>query len=808
RGLAALWLSVLGAGLVAAAAQVVGIAGRDQLGAAGRAVGLTAVTLATLYSSQRLRSHTPVVARVVLHLGLVVGAVTFGAFTGAIGGRWPAIIGVAGGAALPASMWWTLGGSHGRAALRALGAGAALAGLAALTPLPLGVGVAAAGLALMVASRWCPRWSADLEQVAFVLAVAGPIPAGGVPVAYRVGPGTLADLGLRGHVIDWAGPVAGLLGAVALLIWAGRHRSRPAAAIAFIGFAVNGLIGLADSDWSSWVPVTSFATAFLALQLAGRATQRHPFWADVLTPMAWAGRLIGLSLFGPWMVPLVVDVAAHGQRPELAIAPVLLAAGYAVIERRGADVLSMRPVGWLFLGTAVYLSTASVTAAAAVAGAMAVAAAWQRRSVEAIAAASLAWGLGLLAQLVEDPLIAAIPGWVAVLSAVAVLSKRPPLAAIVPLQLAAAVTGIAALAGTTHFSQDVTGLAAASAIGLVAVSWRHVRSLMAAAVPGGFAAVANLQLIAVLDDRVDAGAAIIVAVAGVLVSAIGFAAWVAHRERGADHLVIVGAVVAAAFGVVAAGVDPVWLVALALISGVAAAGISFVRPVYGLGDTAALAALAVASNVGLFGEHETLGWMALLALGVVVGLHGLCLLDWDVARAGGAVAGVSAIRLAVMIPADERITAITEHVGINRTDLTVIGLTALLACAGAVTTRIRPATRSWMTWGPAAGLAGLYLVATIAIADDPASRTLVALTVGGALAAAGAWRRLVAPLLIGTATIVGAVGLVSWQTIRAMPVWAWMAAGGALLIVVAVLLERRSSADEPLTVPRLLSTYR
>ncbi|MCB0969891.1 MAG: hypothetical protein KDB37_23865, partial [Ilumatobacter sp.] len=67
-----------------------------------------------------------------------------------------------------------------------------------------------------------------------------------------------------------------------------------------------------------------------------------------------------------------------------------------------------------------------------------------------------------------------------------------------------------------------------------------------------------------------------------------------------------------------------------------------------------------------------------------------------------------------------------------------------------------------------------------------------AVTFGVTAAAIGAWRRLAAPLVAGTAITAATTFVAMGSDLRAVPTWMWLALGGVALLGIAVLIERTS----------------
>jgi hypothetical protein len=102
----------------------------------------------------------------------------------------------------------------------------------------------------------------------------------------------------------------------------------------------------------------------------------------------------------------------------------------------------------------------------------------------------------------------------------------------------------------------------------------------------------------------------------------------------------------------------------------------------------------------------------------------------------------------------------------------------------------RPAPSSWIAYGPAIALLAATAVAE-RIGGGSSWHSVFAGAVGVIAVVAGGSRRLVAPLLLGTATLVVVVGRESLDTAAGLPTWAWLAAGGTTLIGAAIAMERR-----------------
>ncbi len=257
------------------------------------------------------------------------------------------------------------------------------------------------------------------------------------------------------------------------------------------------------------------------------------------------------------------------------------------------------------------------------------------------------------------------------------------------------------------------------------------------------------------------------------------------------------------------------MVITALLAGVTVCGAGFARPRFGIVDTAALAALGSAVGFGFLAHETTPAWIAMIAVGAAVALHGLCMLDFTIAAGGAAFSLVGTYGLADNLGAPEWVTTTARNMGLSSTDLAVSALVILLAAAGAATALAQRTLSSWTTWGPASATGCGYLLLSIAISQAPDTRLLVALTASIGLVLGGALLRSAAPLVIGTLTVIGAVTVASWSTLQTMPGWVWIGTGGVVLLAVGAIVEGRSrfEGDDPdnaadHTIRRILTSFR
>ena len=146
--------------------------------------------------------------------------------------------------------------------------------------------------------------------------------------------------------------------------------------------------------------------------------------------------------------------------------------------------------------------------------------------------------------------------------------------------------------------------------------------------------------------------------------------------------------------------------------------------------------------------------------------------------------------------------------GVTGSDLAVAATAVVLLAGGALASRLGPWS-SWFTIGPGLGLATGWLLAA-EVGRDVGWSLPLTLATGVLAVGAGGWRRLAAPLVLGTATIATAVVVTAGPRLAELDSWVWLACGGAALIALAVVVERSVGGDDagPVDWRRLRETWR
>jgi len=613
-----------------------------------------------------------------------------------------------------------------------------LAGVAALTGMPLGIGVAAIALVAVVARRDAPAGRLAGVAVAVpLLAVLG---------ALGVGPGTALRLGAGGDVLRWAAPAAGAVAAIVYAVLARRRREVVLAGLAVVASATGAATGLAllrpvatvwfgavgalllgvlavtelprlrrDGYWSPWAARTA-----RAIGLAASATGALVAW-----PLLW------------WLVTPVADVTFGWATAVWAVLA-------AVVARRA-------------------VVTPPVPVTVPVAGAR-------------LAAAAL--GLFAVAEGTGAPR--------AVLVAVAVVVALGVLVRATVVEQVAVTVVTTAVAVTVRTDESVGwGVAAAGVLAVAALVAVLVARRAGPLRTAPVAALATAATVAgaVVWPSIAWSPTFGLALAGLLVVAAG--------RRGPG--VALGLFAAAAATVAGAGVSTAtavgWLLATVVLTGVMVAVDSSPEL-----EAAAITATVVATAFALGQPAAGLVSVAGMAVGGQLALGGVRRRRAEYTSLGALVAAGALVTLPVTSGALAwMLGALAPH-GITGTDVAVAGL-ALGLVAGGMWFRRRQGVNSWIAYGPVLAVAGTHLLTTQA-ATGQVGRVAMAVGVGVVAVAAGGLRRLASPLLGGTALVTASVVLASGHQLASLPVWVWLAVGGLGLLTVAGLIEWRAPADD------------
>lgn len=746
RRTAATWIAATGAFLLVAAASLFVAVRWEDLPDAAKLGVLTAITGAALAGGRSLQASLPATGSVVFHLGAFLVPIDVAAAMLRLDLDWRSFLLVE--ALASTACFSSLAVATRSPVLRwaaAGSAGALAAGVAAVSPIPAPLLLAAAAVAALAAGE---------ERVATAwAAAAGLAPLAGAGVAGAIattrgepGLGVLRELGLSSNE-----PVALLTGLVAagvLSLVAHRDRS--------LIHAFLGLGSLASSALVSWLSVVdrgsvdavAVSVAFLGAELATLAALREPFWRRIAEPLSIA----------------VEAAVAVVTLPMLGLAVLL-----APIADIGFDFLTDAP-GWD--------PEPALGAAAAIGGL-----AWLTAGLRISRPRRIR--LGAVALEVLGHPLTVLPVALSFGAAVAVGTASPAIAALsfAVICLATAITGRAfAIVVGAGFGAwfavtagDPLGWAAASMTSVV-VLW--VAATFADEDNARLGNIARAGLVAPLMIGLSqpAGDAF-------LVSALAVVLLAADAWRFADQRLAVAAILTAqlpiSLGAHLADFDVAGVGLVLCGVAVVAAGLGTITWPAWSGPTVVAVVAPLILGVSLASVDESAFGTALLVAGGIAVVAAMVTFEWWLAYAGGAVAAAgTAVHLSVA--------------GVQSSEPYLAPIALQLVVLGWHLRRSR-ALSSWVSYGPAVALlGGAALVERVG--GGGAWHAVVAGAVGVVAVSAGGWLRLVGPLLLGTALLVVVTVYESLATLATVPTWAWLAAGGALLLSVGVTLERTGTS--------------
>ena len=791
---AATWVAGTGAFLLLAAAAVFTAVSWDRLPEMAKLSLVGAVTGACIAGGRALRRSLPATGDVLFHLGAFLLPVDLAGLGLRANVGWRAIllsegllgVGVLGGlAAASGSVVLTWAATASMVALAA--------GIAAVSPVPAIVPLAvAAGAAHLLGRR---------QQALAWSTVAALGPAIGFAVAAALagtglGDGVLAELGADGSIPALAGCLAGAV----VLGREARERQNLAVAGLAVAGAVSGLVvSWAAAGMSDRTTVLALPAVFLAVEAIAAFCDRDPFWRHPARTAAVVAETTAMIVGGLWTATLLLGAPIMEEGLDL----MSDVPGWEP-EPGGAAALVVLALGWAVAGLRRRPTAASAAAAArasagvpypAVWGALAAVVAVQLGTASSVATAValVAAGAGLLW---TGAPIALASGAGFALWAPVTAGARPVVALAVATASAVALAGAAVAAGQRDRVWQVRLLgAAALAAAAIGACFSAVLLDPAPAMAVGIAQAWALAVALGRADRftgavirlgmvVAAGSALVLSpAAAVLPIAVATALLVVDSVRLRDDYT----------GLSTAGAAQVLVIVLARLA-------DFSQPETGL--VLALAAVVWGGLAALVDEDWRFPFVAAAALGTGIGLAMAAgdprLLADTLVVSGGLVVGAGVV---------SRESALA-HIGGVAVTLGVIGhlnaadVTALEPFVAPVAAHLLAAgwharrtgwLSSWTAYGPAIALLGGAALAE-RLNGGPAWHSLVAGAVGVVAVAGGGWRRLAAPLLLGTGLLVAVTGVECLGALAGVPTWAWLALGGSVLLATGVALERADAS--------------
>lgn len=816
----AVWIGLVGSTLILAASMFVVVARWDSIGRGLRSIGVAAITVGLILAAYRLKRVTPTMASIIVHLGAALTTMVGIAVVSMFGLTWPTCIAVGGAVGFGVCAWLERTWQPSRFAyIEVANVVASATGLAALTR-------TTAGLWIVGAAVGCSLIGWRHRSVALsVLAVSTPISA--IAAAAGVGPGTLERAGMIGDRLMWSAPIVGLI-AGAIVMRAGRKLGRSVivvcgASLPLIGFAT----GLAASDAPGAVWWSLPGVVLIALNLGLELNRAHAKVDEKLELgidlaagfIAAVGAMIALAAApstdvvtvagvdigaGPWVVPAVATLigvvttiyrwrrssalttAARDAMVDagLAAAVALAYATFVVINLPGVAVAVA------VLATAATATAVSTRRSPILVGPAFLVVVWACARIDT---AHIGFGFDTAERLVAVAVTA-----VALVGAILLRARRAGDSGAlgfveVAALLSVASISIAAFSGWTFVPTLVAVMALATS--LTTMLDRRYFGLQAAALAAvGVVAVETYAVLGLQSWPWAIGFGVAaLAVAAVVINTDDTAVWIVTPSMVAAALAAATTVT----GLRAYQLDPTTVLTVSCAVAVAVTGMWVVSRLDALGVYAVTVSVFSLLLISSYGVGAWWGSALVMLIGVQVAALGLRLDTRPVIGVGLAIFVGGAISLTVTTPLNEWIAQWLDRIDATTADLVLLVITAASLAAGWWARR-RFAVNSWFAYSTGLSIGGLWLV-SVAVARTTPWAVPLGLVLGVGAAVVGAWGRLGAPLVGGTAIAIGTFLVGYGNYVGSVPLWVWLGVGGFVLMGVAVAVERGSKQGATLS---------
>ncbi len=779
---AAGWLAATGASLLLVASIIVVAGNWQSIDPIVRFSGLVAALFAVYFSAEAGRRRYPSTSTALATLAACLTAPVGIAAAATLDQPWPVCVLVGGTAALPATELqarrWKVPVLH---AATVVAFGLAAVGLSALSSVPVAViGAVGALVALLLGAE---RRSVALGVAVGVTPWLAALSQGGL------GTGTLADIGVTGSAVAWSAPVSCGIAALVIAIVAHRHQNAPLARTALAVLrsgVVGGRVG-ADAGAALWWSLP--AIVLLAAE-AVAASRSSAVWSDLARRIATpAGIGVGCAALA---TPYLALVARGGT-----------SAGAVASDQWYVPLgLSAVALAASAVGTGRVRPTITVVAAVAAAVAASATAGIPYWLVAAVAA--IGWIVATVATpwSAWDATTATCTSWILVVAwIVDVPQSNGWLAAVV-------ASGLAVIASCSMVIRNDEGFRTIVAAGVVGLMSGVIADSLSSpiATPDDVGTIVFLGLIAVgVTLRADRSFWPLIAAGTIAVSTIGdgaitwydvavaalFAAAVAGSVRNPRtlqaHLAAAVTTGTVALALAAAGVDAGTATVAASLAGIALTGLSAIDRRLVTAQTAGITASTIAVMAST-GASPVFASIAFAVLGAQLAYAGTLTRTKLAALPGAAIAVAGTVSLWWTTGTNAWVIAAIAPYGADGTDVALGATVTSLLVAGWLVRR-RTSTTTWLAYSPGLGMAGTWLVASqLEVGTDWA--TFGALIVGIVALGVGGFRRLGAPLVLGTAMVAATILVSAGPRLTSAPTWAWIATGGVGLLVVAALIER------------------
>ena len=778
----AAWLAIAGSSLLLVAAIVVVASRWQQIPQSLRFTGLLTALVLIAALAEQIRRSAPTTARVVAHLVPAI-AVTVGIAAGATATQpWPVCI-VIGGllGAVTTEVQKRRWASPRMAIIAATGVILAACGVAAETGVPATLIAAGSACALMLFGR-------KLEAMTMACAV-GASSVLATLTTLKFGDGTMARIGAAGAAVAWSAPIAGLVAAGVLGAVAHRQRSMVWAGAAVACGGLNIVTGLAvgraaPSLWACVIPslviaveVGAEAATGVWRDITARAS-RHiarpaAYLASTFAVVVIAFWSVQFAELSSWSLPLALSAlatAAIGARRLLSTAWV---ADTAIAASIGCSVASV---------AALALPSLAVSGMAI--GGLVFCFRMRRPTLLTASLVSFAYLAVTLLQRTPGP-----PRWA--------MATAIDLVLTIGGSLLCVATQLRATNGKNYATLGVIAATGAVAA-LVAPDCRLSIATGAVAIVGSYVITRRPQLETVVAAMTAASALLQLddlrwpAAAAVALS--GGVALVGRRSPWLRAAAGVQFVAAAWLAVRVAGATPNALAGWMIVIGIVLTGIAFSTPRLTELDAAGLAATSFAALSLTNGAvHPALVSLVLIVASAQGLAYGVAQRRSNLTAASIAVGGVSLVSLWFTTGANAAVQSSLARYEFTGADLAALTAGAAMLLVG-VGIRRWQRVSTWLAYGP-----GLALLSAWVSAVDTGRHAdwsaMAGLLIGITAIAVGGWKRMAAPLVIGTALLTTTVVIASGSQLASLPGWSWLVVGGVALLGLAASIERRSKGD-------------
>jgi hypothetical protein len=564
-------------------------------------------------------------------------------------------------------------------------------------------------------------------QAAMLATGAGLVPLVGYLGNIGIGPGTLTDLGARGDALAWAAPVTGLIAALVLFRRAERIGNRILVALGGAVLLTNLAAGLHVLTITRNSALLVPGLGLISAEALAAWKRNDEFWHPFSSAVATAMLLISSTAFLSIGLSYLATTVSH---PDVALAIGLatLACGLAVSVFRCRALADVAALVTAELGVVVAGAALALTG----------------QPVAAVAVLVVTAGVVTLRS--------TLPFWLATTFA-----------------LAAWWVGVLQPVGHQLIGLNgLTVLLQVAALSLLLGTIRgrmgRAESLFIAFWPAPAMALATWYLVRSTDVAIIVGLFTVVVCLAQL-RRNGQTAWLAML------LPIAIFVFAEMRSTAAVSVMAAVVVALLASDRLVHASRHFVR--CALAAVTPLTIVTIAARWNATYQSIAAG---LLVLGVL-------------AAAASFKRSRPELDTLVMSLFITGLGAALTMKGSLREDLANLLVVTGALFAGMVLCRYRSNTSSWLAYGPALAWGSLYLLFT----QHSSQPTRAGLTIGLAIVAIaiGGLRRSAAPLLIGSLTTIATIVIMVGPALAKLSLWLWVAVGGAFLIGLAMLIERK-----------------